>query len=354
MQFNFLTIIFILSIAAAVIAILLLVWWKYTASLNSNTDIEMTTFSLPLGQNDADGNKEDRLPIPAQELENNTTSKDVETTVISKPPVQDNLDGNKNDELNMYRMLIIATQHTIHDAKNSMINIKLAVEEMREKIAMFEQDGTQKEVDHQLSSIAKSSQHVIRTLEGLLHNFTRTGSSALEWETVNIRDLWDEVRMTLRSEAKQNNVRLMTLEETPQKLSSSDLEIDIDRELIKQALRELVHNGIKYSKSLTVNPDESEAKVAVGFTVDEQFLNVHILDTGCGISDEEKNQIFEPGFRGQNANPFEGVGIGLYSVQTTIDAHGGVVELDNRPTNIPWKTKTGTKWVTMFTVKLRR
>jgi signal transduction histidine kinase len=336
MPLNLLIIIFSLSIVAFIVAILLLLWWKYISKFHNVTkesSIQSQIIESP-----------SKTGIIFTEMEDNSTAKVPD----------ENPDSNRNDELNLYRMLILATRRTIHDSKNSMINIKLAVKEVREKVATVNQEEIREEIDQQLDSITQSSTYLTRMLEGLLHNLTRIRSSALELETVNIRKLWEEEKESLRVEAKQYKVRLITLEDAPKKLLSSELEIDIDRELIRQALRELVHNGIKYSKLDIKNPNENDAKVAIGFTVDNHYLNIHILDTGCGISDDEKDKVFESGFRGKKASRAEGTGLGLYSVQTTIDAHGGLIELDNNPTKIPWNTTNNTKWSTMFIVKLPR
>jgi signal transduction histidine kinase len=49
-------------------------------------------------------------------------------------------------------------------------------------------------------------------------------------------------------------------------------------------------------------------------------LTVHVEDDGCGIAAADLPQIFRAGFSGRGGN-----GLGLYSVATTVAAHGGSI-----------------------------
>lgn len=49
-------------------------------------------------------------------------------------------------------------------------------------------------------------------------------------------------------------------------------------------------------------------------------LTVHVEDDGCGIAAPDLPQIFRAGFSGRGGN-----GLGLYSVATTVAAHGGSI-----------------------------
>src|SRR6185312_2617857 len=95
----------------------------------------------------------------------------------------------------------------------------------------------------------------------------------------------------------------------------------IDAELCEQAFTNLLLNaceamgagGILTVRTIPViTPGESTHAVAV-----------EIADTGPGVSDDVKEQIFNPFFTTKKA----GVGLGLAIVSKIIDAHGGVLKL---------------------------
>lgn len=62
---------------------------------------------------------------------------------------------------------------------------------------------------------------------------------------------------------------------------------------------------------------------------EDSFLRIDIVDTGCGISEEEQNGIFEP-FEQANrtiSKRYGGTGLGLYIVKKLVDKMGGCIKL---------------------------
>jgi signal transduction histidine kinase len=62
-----------------------------------------------------------------------------------------------------------------------------------------------------------------------------------------------------------------------------------------------------------------------------QTLRVSVLDRGSGIPPAERLNLFRRFVRMSNQREQYGVGLGLYVVKTTIEAHGGQVGVDDRP-----------------------
>lgn len=90
-----------------------------------------------------------------------------------------------------------------------------------------------------------------------------------------------------------------------------------DRDLLGQAVVNLLDNAIKYTPS--------KGKVTVSFENLEKEIRLHISDTGVGIPEKDLYRIFERFYRVDKDRSRElgGTGLGLSIVKHIILAHGG-------------------------------
>jgi signal transduction histidine kinase len=100
--------------------------------------------------------------------------------------------------------------------------------------------------------------------------------------------------------------------------------VTIDLLQIEQVLINLVRNAIdalgessNYRGSIAI-----DAKVA-----DADFVEVRVTDTGPGFS----SQFLENAFVPLTSTKADGLGIGLPLCKSIIEAHGGVLKLENGP-----------------------
>jgi two-component system, sensor histidine kinase LadS len=104
--------------------------------------------------------------------------------------------------------------------------------------------------------------------------------------------------------------------------------VDMDRELLRRALSNLVDNGIKYTRRGRVDlfldsiPKEAESSCMV---------RIRISDTGIGIPPEEGERIFQRFYRLPAARSLgrDGLGIGLSIVKEIVNLHGGTISLES-------------------------
>jgi signal transduction histidine kinase len=95
-----------------------------------------------------------------------------------------------------------------------------------------------------------------------------------------------------------------------------------DRNRLARVLDNLLGNAVKYS------PAGGPVRVDVGRTGETARLVVS--DRGIGIPSADLPSILERFTRASNARGFAGTGVGLWSVQQLVAAHGGEVEIESQ------------------------
>jgi len=110
--------------------------------------------------------------------------------------------------------------------------------------------------------------------------------------------------------------------ETDSHLSTNPIRAVFDTRWTKEALGNLLDNAIKYS------PKGSTVTITPGAW--EMFVHIDVEDEGPGIPEGERAQIFDRFYRGKNASPQEGNGVGLYLTRMILQREGGYVKVSPR------------------------
>ncbi|MBK5246434.1 MAG: ATP-binding protein [Peptostreptococcaceae bacterium] len=103
--------------------------------------------------------------------------------------------------------------------------------------------------------------------------------------------------------------------------------INADRQLMKQAIRILADNSIKYT------PQDGEIVVSVNADNAEQgFVRISVQDNGIGIDPDNIPYIFDRFYRSDEsrAKKTGGSGLGLAIMKWIIDRHAGTIEVISR------------------------
>jgi len=103
--------------------------------------------------------------------------------------------------------------------------------------------------------------------------------------------------------------------------------IKADRQLMKQAIRILVDNSIKYT------PQDGEIVVSVNADNKEKgFVRISVQDNGIGIDSDNIPYIFDRFYRSDEsrARKTGGSGLGLAIMKWIIDRHAGTIEVISR------------------------
>jgi len=100
-----------------------------------------------------------------------------------------------------------------------------------------------------------------------------------------------------------------------------------DSTRVREVIVNLIENAIKFT------PEGGEVSVSAMPAKAPGFLQVAVLDTGCGVRPENRERVFdylfqgEPGLRNKN----RGLGLGLYVCKKLVNLHGGRMWVEERP-----------------------
>jgi signal transduction histidine kinase len=99
--------------------------------------------------------------------------------------------------------------------------------------------------------------------------------------------------------------------------------IPFDPEYLRRAVINVVTNAVQ-----ALEDEESPCKeLKVKTAVAGNRLEIRVIDTGPGISDDIREKIFEPLFSTKSI----GVGLGLAVVEDIMTEHGGGIEVESEP-----------------------
>jgi two-component system phosphate regulon sensor histidine kinase PhoR len=135
-------------------------------------------------------------------------------------------------------------------------------------------------------------------------------------------DLYDLLVSVVYEFKPQAEFRQQQLELTP---LPSRPQIMADGQRLRQALRNLMSNAIKYTPA--------GGRITLSAELTDADLWVHVRDTGPGIPAKDLPHLFERFYRAQTPGieQIEGNGLGLAIVKSVVEQHGGRVTVDSAP-----------------------
>lgn len=166
-----------------------------------------------------------------------------------------------------------------------------------------------------LDVIHKGSFHLRQLINDLLDiSLIESKKLQLKFENINTCTLFKNVTENFMPQIKLKGIRCI-FEDAP------DLpNVYTDKDKAKRIYTNILNNAIKFT---------NQGHVKIYFSSNDKFVNIHIEDTGIGISPEEKAIIFER-FRQIDASStrkYEGMGIGLTIVKDLINLLGGSINV---------------------------
>jgi len=164
--------------------------------------------------------------------------------------------------------------------------------------------------------LIQSNKDVLLLTDVLLETYKLEQTKlVLQKQTTNlnqiIRDVCDEMFGVAAANSMQISLNLC-----------DDFDFTFDVFQIKRVLRNLINNSLDYSA-------QNSNKIDIFSKNNTNGCYITIRDYGNGISDEEKEHIFQKFYSGAHKFRKVGSGLGLYLANEIIKAHGGKITINS-------------------------
>jgi signal transduction histidine kinase len=196
-----------------------------------------------------------------------------------------------------------------HEIRNPLNAISMATQRLKRDFIPM--DSSKAEDFQNLSGVIRDE---IKRLNGIIEEFlTFSKSRRLELSNFSVTEVLQKIVSLIREEASTRGITIETKwRETPALIS-----MDINK--LQQAFLNIIKNAME---SIT-----AEGKIFI--TVDKEgknYIVVSISDTGCGMTTEEIERIFNPEYTTKE----KGLGLGIPLACEIIRGHGGDIRVISR------------------------
>ncbi|MDP0506881.1 MAG: ATP-binding protein [Fusobacterium sp. JB019] len=203
------------------------------------------------------------------------------------------------------------------------------------------ENENKKEIKSYLTKIKSSSDYLLSLINNILKmSKIESGKLILDKKVMNMDDLFEEISLMSLTQAKNKNIRYSFY-----KSENLNRYYIGDEIRLKQVLINIISNGIKFTDhfgKVTLSCEELYEKNGLA------KLLFTIEDTGCGISEDFIEHIFEP-FSQEGlgtTSKYGGSGLGLAISKNIVDLMDGNIEIEsekNKGTKFKIKVTLETK-----------
>jgi signal transduction histidine kinase len=212
-------------------------------------------------------------------------------------------------EERMRRTLFAAVSH---DLRTPVTALRLLANAIDDEVV---------DADLRREYVARMGTHVraLGTLIDDLFELTRLQSGELEWtmEQVSVDLLLEEAVDAMRPAAEAGAVSVRA------RLDPGLGAARANPEQLQRVVFNLIQNAIRHTPA--------DGSVTVSAESVEGALEVEVADTGNGVPAEQRDRVFDPFFRGDEARRDVGAGLGLAISRAIVEAHGGRIWLEDAP-----------------------
>jgi signal transduction histidine kinase len=202
-------------------------------------------------------------------------------------------------EKQRYREISAFTSGIAHEIKNPLNSLALLFELLENKIP------------DELKEDAHLGEKEVQKISRIIDQFsTALEPMSLKKEKFLLKDLVSDVKESIGMVQDDRQVKIEYEEEETVSLCA-------DRGLMGQALLNMLRNSLRATE---------KGRIVIQANKIRKKIHIVLQDPGRGMTEEEKNRVFEPFFSGKK----EGMGIGLYLTKKIIEAHEGKIECESQ------------------------
>ncbi len=164
-----------------------------------------------------------------------------------------------------------------------------------------------------IDEMTEKTYKLIEQIESIL-NFSKITISS-SFKALRLKKLVEGVIKTLNNLIRDKSATIIT--------NNIDIKVCADEGLFVSLFQNLIYNALKYNKN------KPEIIISVVSKNNNEWL-FSIKDNGIGISEKDKDKIFELMYRVENIKKeYEGTGIGLASCKKIVELHNGEIWVES-------------------------
>jgi len=196
-------------------------------------------------------------------------------------------------------------------------DLKTPLTRLRNKAEAALAGGEAAEHRTALEEMIGESDQLIRTFNALLMiSRVEAGQAPAEMSAVDISEIAHDSAELYEPVAEDCGLRLVTE-------IADGIEVKGNRELIGQALGNLIDNAVKYAEG-----SEGEPDIRVSLARREGDVVLSVADSGPGVPDDKRDDVVQRFVRLDASRSKPGTGLGLSLVGAVMEMHHGRLELD--------------------------
>ncbi|HZZ42675.1 MAG TPA: ATP-binding protein [Tepidisphaeraceae bacterium] len=196
-----------------------------------------------------------------------------------------------------------------HEIKNPLSTVGLNLQLLREDLNP--NDPSYPRLTNRLATVQRETAR----LKDILDDFLRyAGKLELDKKPTNLNDLLEELVDFFHPQAQLSRVQLRL------RKSPDNLIVPVDPRLIKQAVLNLMLNGVQ-----AMNDKGGDLLLSTSLQNGEALID--IIDTGPGIPPDATQKIFQAYYSTKKG----GTGLGLPMTRRIIEEHGGHLTVSSEP-----------------------
>lgn len=182
----------------------------------------------------------------------------------------------------------------------------------------LQKERTVEQYQKSINNALQDSGRIIKLIDGLL-NIAKADyqSEQIKTEEIRLDELLLDANELVKRAHADYHIELIFEDEAE---DETELTVVANPYLLTTAFVNLIENNCKYS-------DDKTSYVQI--STSPEYVTVRLSDNGIGISDSDKEHIFELFYRGNNSEQIQGHGIGMALTQKIVTLYKGKIEVES-------------------------
>lgn len=200
-----------------------------------------------------------------------------------------------------------------HDLKSPLSGLLGFSEILYEEFDELQDDEKKEFIGHSY----QAAKNLMALLENLLEwSRMQIGSISFSPSELDIDSITTAVLDLFAQNARSKNIKL-------EKRIDSGIKAFADKNMFKTVLRNLISNGIKFTKD--------GGTITISANVQTGYVSISVRDSGVGIGEENLRKLFkiDSGFSTLGTNKERGTGLGLMLCKELVNKNGGDIHAES-------------------------